>query len=44
MTDEEKFRFDLQGFLLVEQVRSPAECASSRIWRTRPGPSSRKTA
>ncbi len=26
MTDEEKFRFDLQGFLLVEQVRSPAEC------------------
>ncbi len=26
MTDEEKFRFDLQGFLLVEQVRSRAEC------------------
>ena len=26
MTDEEKFRFDLHGFLVIRSVLSPEEC------------------
>jgi hypothetical protein len=42
MTDEEKFRFDLQGFLVVEDVLSASECLElSRLadeaWPEQPG-------
>ena len=31
LTDEERFRFDLQGFLVIKNVLSPGEC--DQLWR-----------
>jgi len=42
MTDEEKFRFDLQGFLVIKNVLSPGECRelsdlADEAWPEQPG-------
>ena len=38
MTTEERFQFDLQGYLVVRGVLTPGRFPNSTSWPTGPGP------